>query len=334
MSTEQTTTDPYRRVLALLPRAYREQRGEEMLAVMLDAAESEGRRGPTIGELLSVLGLSLRLRTGAPGSSPRAQSVGETLRLITLIGLLHQAVAFAATPAGLLRLWLHPDPGFSYAQSLGEYDNVHLVSSLCAFVCPFFALAALILGKRGLGLILTTNAVILPSISYVMFIGSARFTMEWGNVLELCAIPTITGLLGFHRDAPRVPRPRLRLWFTAALLITIPLIVINAMPVQSRHWTMMWNVFIIACGCAAVGVALSRASRGVAWPAALMVAGAPLLLALPYVTPASFEALLTDPYSNSCIALSGLGVEVLLALILAVSLTRRLRTASAGAAGS
>jgi len=332
VSTQESRTDRYRRVLALLPRAYLEQRGEEMLAVMLDGAEGEGRDRPSAGELLSVLGLSLRLRTGAPGASPRARSVGEMLRLITLIGLLLQAAAFASAPAQLPHLWISPIPGLDYAANFGRFDLWHVVGDLSGFVCPFLALAALSRGERRLGLVLTTNALVLVS-SFPphldMFRYPAGFLGQTYAAVALCVIPTVSGLLGFHREAPRVVRPRR--WFTAVFALAVPLVVLDSMPI-ARDWALASNVFAVVCGCAAVGIALSRTrSRGGAWPAALMVVGSPMLLMLPesmnlYTFGGSSfisRLLLTDP--STFVALVALAVEVLLAVALAVSLARRLR---------
>jgi hypothetical protein len=134
---------------------------------------------------------------------------------------------------------------------------------------------------------------------------------------------------------------RPRRWFTAVFALAVPLVVLGSMPI-SRDWALASNVFTVVCGCAAVGIALSRTrSRGGAWPAALMVAGAPVLLMLPYsINPYFFggssfisHLLLADP--SAFVALAALAVEVLLAVALAASLTRRLRTATAGShAGS
>ena len=332
--TDQTDqTDRYRRVLALLPRAYREQRGDEMLGVMLDAAADEGRRGPSLGELVSVLALSLRLRTGAPGGSLRAQSVGETLRLITLIGLLLQAINFTAAPAVLLRLWRMPVPGYNLWTNLGALGDWRVVSDLSGFVCPFLALAALLSGRRRLGLILTSNALTLIwSFHLTGFFDVLRYpsvALQPGYAPALCVIPTVAGLLGFHREAPRVPRPRL--WLAAAFLLSIPVLALDAISI-SPHRAVALNLLAIVCGCTAIGIVLSRARRGGAvLPVALMVAGAPLLLLLRPTTAAYYfdEASAITPLLHlnpiAFAALGALAVEVLLAVTLAVSLTWRLR---------
>jgi hypothetical protein len=53
----------YRRILTLLPAAYREHRGEEMISTLLDGAP-RGRRWPSIAELASLAALAIRLRVG------------------------------------------------------------------------------------------------------------------------------------------------------------------------------------------------------------------------------------------------------------------------------
>jgi hypothetical protein len=269
-NTPNGATEQYRRVLAVLPRAYREQRGEEMLTTMLDAAAHTGRDRPSFGETLSVLGLSLRLRTGAPGAGPRAQSVGESLRLITLLGLLLQAAA----PRDLLTTG---GPG---------------VSVIGGFLCPCLAVAALLRGWRRLGLLLLTvnAAVFLTTFPQVFVIGPGAVWENRCVMIGLCGLPVFTGLLGFHRDAPRVGRPRL--WSTAMILIGLALLsdfILGPFGSRSRgaHWWLLshpWllsRLFEIGCVCLMAVIALGHARRSTARPVALMVAAAPLLLVLP-----------------------------------------------------
>lgn len=332
MSTQEIHSDRYRRVLALLPRAYREQRGEEMLAVMLDAAASEGRDGPSFREGLSVLGLSLRLRVGAPGGSPRARSVGDTLRLITLIGLVLQAAAFSYAPGELLGLLLRPTPGLGLGTSVDRLATWPFAGELVGFVCPFLALAALAAGKRTLGLLLTTNVLVLPAAFQVTIaygFRDAGISTEAKYTLALCAVPTVAGLLGFHRDAPRVQRPRR--WFAAAVAVGVPLLAFESVLIP--FVAQVSAAFVVLCAGAAVGVAVTRAGRGAAWPAASMVAATPLLVTLPYALTSLFDtqgtAAITFVYYPGfviAVGLSALVVEVLLAFVLAGSLLRRGRT--------
>lgn len=68
---EAATVARHRRVLMLLPPGYRRQHGEEILAVLLDAARDEGRDRPALGEIVGIASLSLRLRVGALRTTSR-----------------------------------------------------------------------------------------------------------------------------------------------------------------------------------------------------------------------------------------------------------------------
>jgi len=331
----------YHRVLTLLPRAYREERGEEMLGVMLDAAQDAGRDRPTPAELLSVLGLSLRLRTGAPGASARARSVGELLRLVTLLGLLLQVATFAQGLAiGVSDATLDGEP----LPGLGRLTSGLVALAVCEILCPILALAALLHGRHRLGVLLAANAgVFVPAISGVFAADS--WTSAWsGNVvsvLALCTTTGIAGLFGFRRDAPQVARPRL--WVVAMIVLGVVFLAVdyaNDRPIGSI-WAMSSNVFALGCACLAVGVAVSRARRSAVWPVALMVAGVPLLFMLPItMTVLSYSAgvpllsMLTTPGSMYLfVGLYALGAEVLLTLTVLAALLRQLRSSSAGRQG-
>lgn len=332
-------TARYRRVLMLLPRAYREERGEEMLGVMLDTAQEHGRDRPALGEVLSVLGLSLRLRTGAPGASARSRSVGEALRLIALLGLLLQAAAFAQNVAAGLTAGIGNGP----LAGLGGLTPGPPGVAVLGFLCPFLALLALLRGWYRLGALLAANPVVLATEVPRLFAPADDRVLALGfcfTVLTLCLIPATAGLLGFHRDTPRVSRPYR--WLVAAILISAvfgELDYANDLP-SGSVWTVAANVVAIGCACIALGLALSRARRGAVWPTALIVVGAPLLGMLPYTaTTLSYSAglplltTLTFPGSmDSYIGLYALAAEVLLAVVLAATLFRQLRTSANGGA--
>lgn len=330
----------YRRVLTLLPRAYREERGEEMLGVMLDAAQDEGRNGPTPAELLSVLGLSLRLRTGAPGASARARSVGETLRLVTLLGLLLQVGVFAqGLAAGMSVASINDGP----LSNLGAFGVGPAVIAVCGFLCPFLSMAALLNGRYRLGVLLAANPVIFVLAVFGVFtsVGNTSSASRILSMLAVCAIPAIAGLLGFRLNLQRVVRPRF--WFITMVAIGVVCLAVdyaNDRPLGSA-WAVASNGFAIGCACLAVGVSLSRARRSAVWPVALMVAGAPLLLLLPstitdlsYATGFSLFRLMTFPGSTYfLVSLYALGAEVLLTLTVLAALLRQLRGSSAGRQG-
>ncbi|MFG3604015.1 hypothetical protein [Micromonospora chersina] len=82
-------TRHYRRLLLAYPRAYRRERGEELLGLLLDAAPA-GRTRPTLGEAVDLIRGGLRCRLGRPGSS----TVGVWALLTALIcGLFTAALA-------------------------------------------------------------------------------------------------------------------------------------------------------------------------------------------------------------------------------------------------
>jgi hypothetical protein len=82
----------YRRLLALYPRAFRAEHGEEMLAVLMDGARSGRRRpGPADSVNLAANALLMRVRPDAPRSTPtvfwavRLMALGAALELAALV---------------------------------------------------------------------------------------------------------------------------------------------------------------------------------------------------------------------------------------------------------
>lgn len=298
---QEAVAQRYRRVLALLPRAFREQRGEEMLTTMLDGAADAGRVRPSLGEWLSMLGFSLRLRSGAPGASPRARSAGENLRLIALLGLVLQA----GTPRQVLRAGAWPGIDALLRQLSFQSWGPAAVAGYSLLV-PCLAVAAFLRGWRRTGLLLMTasSVVFLATSPWVFGIGSDAW---WANpcaMLVLCVIPLIAGLLGFHRDAPRVERPRW--WLAAAILTSLSLllsgdllVIIAGEPSYAlieRLW-LPSRLFEFCCVCVVAVMMLRQARRSLRGPIARLVVAAPLLLVLPSAASAlylgtSFQALM------------------------------------------
>ncbi|MBM0256991.1 hypothetical protein [Micromonospora sp. 4G55] len=66
-----STGDPlarrYRRLLCCYPRAYRRERGEELVALLLDTAPP-GRTRPRLREAVDLIGNGMRCRLGRPAS--------------------------------------------------------------------------------------------------------------------------------------------------------------------------------------------------------------------------------------------------------------------------
>lgn len=139
----------YRKLLRMLPKHYRDARGEELLGTFLERAEQgrpEGggeprtergdpdareagrkeRRWPEVREALSLAGLSLRVRftgTGAAGGE-RASQFGATARAVALIG--SAVLAVTGISALVMVKMLHHTlfAGFPevYRTPAGSYD--------------------------------------------------------------------------------------------------------------------------------------------------------------------------------------------------------------------
>ncbi|MFL6115021.1 MAG: hypothetical protein ACJ786_27295 [Catenulispora sp.] len=78
----------YRKLLRMLPKHYRESRGEEMLGALMEGSD-EGRRWPEAREALSVAGLSLRTRFAVDDARRTAWGLprwGQVARAVALIG--------------------------------------------------------------------------------------------------------------------------------------------------------------------------------------------------------------------------------------------------------
>jgi hypothetical protein len=89
----------YRKVLMMLPRAYRAEHAEEMLTVLMDGADPERARRK-VREVLSVATFSVRLRFAMIGAAGSSTLVGDIARrailayLTLYLGLLVQWNAF------------------------------------------------------------------------------------------------------------------------------------------------------------------------------------------------------------------------------------------------
>lgn len=78
----------YRRLLMLLPRSYRAQRGEEMLTALMDSAP-ENRRWPKLGETLSLATHGVRVRSGLTAEAVPAGAARPLMRAVALLGTLY-----------------------------------------------------------------------------------------------------------------------------------------------------------------------------------------------------------------------------------------------------
>ncbi|HEU5109728.1 MAG TPA: hypothetical protein VFT95_14395, partial [Micromonosporaceae bacterium] len=103
----------YRRLLRVLPADYRAAWSDDMVDTFLESMRTGDPEAddfladygrPPRGEVLSVLGLAVRLRLGGAGGSARYALWGAAVRRFALVGLL-TAAAFGLSGA-VFRLWL------------------------------------------------------------------------------------------------------------------------------------------------------------------------------------------------------------------------------------
>ena len=233
----------YRRLLRLLPVAYRAMWQEEMVTTFLasmhtdDAEQAEyladyGR--PSWSEMASVVALAVRLRIpgwrlrlGGKGAPPRNVVWGDAVRLVALIGLLSHTTSFAGTLnryLGLIGLSVWPPP-------TPESDYVaHTASFRLGAITGFVWLAAylvLLFGQRRLGQLLAVLAIVITDTAMVLS-GILLNTIS-GAANVVLNLALAMALLAFHRDAPPV---RWRPWLlalpvgiivqTGLLLLTLP----------------------------------------------------------------------------------------------------------------
>jgi hypothetical protein len=265
----------YRRILRLLPAPYRQTWEEDMVATFLagavpadpEAAAFVADYGrPDRSEVVSVVGLAVRLRLGGVGAAPRYLAWGTAVRLVALVGLLVHAVNALAGVGSLLLL---PErfPTLdvpSHTVAVWALLGLGWVAAYLALVSGYRRaarlLAALSLAPAviGLGVDLATTGV-----DYL-----ASRMVE----LAVAALPVLA-LAAFHREAPPI-RPRA--WLVAlpvgAVLVTSVLLVTQF---PGGEVFLDWP----GLACAAVSAATLVHRRDPSWAAALtLLAGATLAL--------------------------------------------------------
>ena len=256
----------YRRIIRCLPKAYREDRAEEMLTALLDGAVP-GRTRPKTGEVFSLGALAVRLRFGAPGASTRGQLTGDVVRRAVLVSLMAGTVLSSNTFAFF----------FAHAAAapvLGVlgYDLLRPVLFL-----------ALLFGWRRVGR--TLSAVYLAITLYatyelflVPFSGGAVFEpvltlldIGLGVVTMLAVFPA------FHREAPKMGNRRwwLALWAVPPLVIGCTSTLFSF---QFETDDLLWPAFYVISGVAVAAFAVAKFRASPVWPIALAVGIWPLLI--------------------------------------------------------
>ncbi|HKT02667.1 MAG TPA: hypothetical protein VJT31_24315 [Rugosimonospora sp.] len=144
-------------LLRLYPKAYRQQRGAEMLTTLVEAAEA-GRRRPVWREVTGLVLGAARIRTGAATGVSLGQRWLGALRISVLFLVAHGtakslALARLAVPIQLS----HPsDP----------YPATFAIGASAGTVCGLLAIVLLAAGRYRTGMVATLAAFVASQISY------------------------------------------------------------------------------------------------------------------------------------------------------------------------
>ncbi|MEU4674542.1 hypothetical protein AB0F91_42950 [Amycolatopsis sp. NPDC023774] len=274
----------YRLLLRTLPRGYRQEREEEMVATFL-AYRDEHRPGedgwPAWPEVYSTAGLALRTRLIEAGT-PRSQALGHVARLIALLGLVTQsALAIGGLQRGLVTA-LTSSQSLSWswqALLVGPGRSLVIVASVALLImgrcrwAKFSALAAALPG-----LVPLTGCAI--GQSTLLSCGVSANPTAAGSVIinNLPLWITIGCLyLGFRREAP-LPKPGqwlLTLFAAAQVLYLFDLFTV-ARPIWELVSIPGWALSAAATAYFAL-VAARKVEYSTAWAVALAVSAAATL---------------------------------------------------------
>ncbi len=148
----------YQRLLRLYPKGYREERGAEMFATFMEAAES-GRARPAHREVAALVVGALRARTGAVATSSPGYAWLSALRVAVLLLVAHAAAQSAARAGRVVFSELLMGRGLPLVSALGHP---------AALVAGALALVAIAWGRYGLG-------VLLVAVTFVL----GQWAMSW-----------------------------------------------------------------------------------------------------------------------------------------------------------
>ena len=195
----------YRWLLLAYPARYRAERGEEILATLLEAADSSRRRRPTVQEAVDLLGSGLVSRLGfghVPGlAAGAAIAAPVALALAGGLGVFEWALALAARTRPEL------------------FDRF----ALPWLIWPAVALAAAAVPR--IGRLLVGAAVVLAMLLAYRNFGTYN-SYRWAGVYILPVACGLVAAFGWSRDASRAHR------LIAAL--GVPAVLAAAMALGSR----------------------------------------------------------------------------------------------------
>lgn len=277
----------YRMLLRTLPRWYRHDREEEMVAT--DRADRADRVDQGNGEddwpgwpeMWSTAGLALRARLAAT-DTPRAQALGHAIRLAALLGLFMQsALALAGLErTSVTRLTEPAALSWSWPQIIGTGRLLVMVASLVLVVLARY-------GWAKLSAVLATLPGLIPLTGCTVGTPALLTTCgEFPNAAEAGVVITdnlplwiTVGCLfiGFRREAVK---PKGRPWLLALVLAAQAVFFVELVTVGERNWDLIsipaWAV--CAAGLTYLTLAVTRRlDKGGPWAVALAVSAAATL---------------------------------------------------------
>lgn len=289
----------YRKALLLLPASYRAEREDEMVAVFLEGAGDVGDEDnpkPRLSEIASIAALAVRVRLGDTGPAPGRFALGDSVRLVALLGVLYQAALGCLAFIGVLRVYgVLPTPQVDHEVAFGAPGSaarLSLVISTVVAVVWIACYVTLVRGRPRAAKILALLAVVPGAVRVVGDVlavdraptGGAGWGLVGIDLLTglLVAIPVLALLTGFHVDAPRVTHPRR--WLTA-----LPLAAVLLLPVpfaaqttpETGPWLIPGGLFCVLLVAAGIGYvcvyAAAPSHRTPVWPLALALLAVPAL---------------------------------------------------------
>lgn len=196
----------YRRVLMVLPRPYRAQRGEEMLTVLMDSAP-EQQRWPKLSEVLSLATHSVRVRSGVGAQALPSEAARPLMRAVALLGTLYLSFLVAIGQAlGLRWNWGIYASDINYSDLDGHHHTFAQVALLqVSGLLWLGAFAALLLGRRRLVQILGWMLVVLAA------------SQVTGGYTALATVPSLIVAAALIATGSKeiAPAQHLRRWFAA-----------------------------------------------------------------------------------------------------------------------
>ncbi|MGC5029575.1 hypothetical protein [Micromonospora sp. DT229] len=265
----------YRRLLRLLPAAYRQEWEDDMVAAFLESMDTGdpettayladyGR--PSLSEAASIVALAVRLRLAE--ASPRSYAWGQAVRLATLMAMLTHAVMVTASVA--VALWYSgkltglPAPPSDLA--LSAPSSIWNTTWNLAGYAWLPAYLALVLGYRRVAQAVALFAVVPPAITTAVaqVAGEVPLSVSpWA--MRLVDVLLLLAMAAFRHDGPPVSRrPWLLALPTGIILVALPLFAVQAFAPALRllDWPGLWCVAVTVAMLVHLTVRVTRQRAG------------------------------------------------------------------------